>query len=97
MPGGDGTGPLGGGPRTGRIAGFCAGADQPGYMNPFPGRGRRRGWGGNFRFGTAASAGPAPVDQGTLGQRLDKIQNELAALRKLIGAAESSNPGGQGQ
>lgn len=59
MPGGDGTGPHGMGPRTGRIAGFCAGSEQPGFMNPTPGWGvgigavwgagrgirRRAGWG----------------------------------------------------
>lgn len=44
MPGGDQTGPLGQGPRTGRAAGFCAGYDMPGYMNPLPGRGYW-GWG----------------------------------------------------
>lgn len=34
MPGGDRTGPLGEGPRTGRGAGYCAGNDEPGYKNP---------------------------------------------------------------
>ncbi len=34
MPHGDRTGPLGGGPKTGRAAGFCAGSGVPGYMNP---------------------------------------------------------------
>lgn len=53
MPGGDGTGPLGAGPMTGRGAGFCAGFNIPGYANPAPGpgfwgrgRGFRRGGGG---------------------------------------------------
>lgn len=49
MPGGDGTGPAGMGPMTGRAAGFCAGYDVPGYMNPIFGRGfwgRGFGWGG---------------------------------------------------
>lgn len=55
MPGGDRTGPLGLGPRTGRAAGYCAGYGMPGYMNPIPGRGsgywgwgrgRGGGWGG---------------------------------------------------
>jgi hypothetical protein len=36
MPGGDRTGPLGMGPRTGRAAGYCGGYDTPGYANPFP-------------------------------------------------------------
>ena len=55
MPGGDGTGPQGMGPMTGRAAGYCAGYDTPGYMNPYSrrytgfgrgisGRGGR-GWG----------------------------------------------------
>lgn len=47
MPGGDRTGPLGVGPMTGRAAGYCAGYDVPGYVNPIPGRrflGRGRGW-----------------------------------------------------
>jgi len=44
MPGGDGTGPAGLGPMTGRAAGYCAGYPAPGYMNPVGGRGFR-GWG----------------------------------------------------
>ncbi len=39
MPFGDGTGPAGLGPMTGRAAGYCAGYPVPGYMNPIPGRG----------------------------------------------------------
>ena len=48
MPGGDGTGPGGMGPMTGRAAGFCAGYGAPGYANPVGGRGywgRGGGWG----------------------------------------------------
>jgi len=60
MPGGDGTGPAGMGPMTGRAAGFCAGYPAPGYMNPvggsgYGGRGRGswnwsggRGWRNRF-------------------------------------------------
>ena len=58
MPFGDGTGPMGLGPMTGRRAGFCAGFGMPGFTNPIPGRwfgwgfgrgpgrgrGRGRGW-----------------------------------------------------
>jgi len=50
MPGGDGTGPGGMGPMTGRAAGFCAGYSVPGYMNPVGGRGYW-GWGRGFRGG----------------------------------------------
>ena len=46
MPGGDGTGPMGMGPMTGRGAGYCAGNAMPGYTTPFGGRGfRGAGWG----------------------------------------------------
>jgi len=49
MPRGDGTGPAGMGPMTGRAAGYCAGYPVPGYMNPGAGRGflgRGRGYWG---------------------------------------------------
>lgn len=50
MPAGDRTGPSGMGPMTGRAAGYCAGNDMPGYMNPVYGRGfRGRGFGGGGR------------------------------------------------
>jgi len=56
MPFGDGTGPAGMGPMTGRAAGFCAGYPVPGYMNPvggrgYRGRGRGAGWGRGFGRG----------------------------------------------
>ncbi|MFZ2147487.1 MAG: DUF5320 domain-containing protein [Sedimentisphaerales bacterium] len=45
MPLGDGTGPAGMGPMTGRAAGYCAGYPVPGYMNPVVGRARFYGAG----------------------------------------------------
>ena len=51
MPGGDGTGPAGMRPMTGRAAGYCAGYPAPGYMNPVPGYGFGRGWGRGFGRG----------------------------------------------
>ena len=56
MPRGDGTGPAGMGPMTGRAAGFCAGYPAPGCMNPtggrgFWGRGRGGGWGRGYGRG----------------------------------------------
>jgi len=46
MPRGDGTGPGGLGPMTGRAAGYCAGYSVPGFMNPYGGRlGLGRGYG----------------------------------------------------
>jgi len=54
MPAGNGMGPMGMGPMTGRAAGFCAGFGMPGYMNMIQGgsrglRGRGMGGGGGGR------------------------------------------------
>ena len=46
MPGGDGTGPMGMGPMTGRAAGYCAGNQVPGYVSTPGGGGRGFGGGG---------------------------------------------------
>ena len=67
MPRGDGTGPMGMGPMTGRAAGYCAGYPVPGFMNPTPGggfgwgrgRGRGRGWGWQAAYGAPAYGPPA--------------------------------------
>jgi len=77
MPWGDGTGPAGLGPMTGRGAGYCAGYNVPGYLNPtVPGWGWGGGWGrgrgyrhwyyatglpGWARFGVAPYYGYTPV------------------------------------
>lgn len=60
MPGGDGTGPAGMGPMTGRAAGFCAGYPVPGYMNPIGGRGYG-GWGRGRGFGWARATQGMPA------------------------------------
>jgi len=46
MPRGDGTGPAGLGPMTGRAAGYCAGNAAPGFVNRGGGFGGGRGRGG---------------------------------------------------
>ena len=51
MPRGDGTGPRGQGPMTGRAAGFCAGYETPGFANPQFGRGGGMGYGRGFGGG----------------------------------------------
>jgi len=61
MPFGDGTGPAGMGPMTGRAAGYCAGYPVPGSMNPIPGRGfwgRGRGFGRGWRHRYLATGLP---------------------------------------
>ncbi|MBD3241020.1 MAG: hypothetical protein GF331_10580 [Chitinivibrionales bacterium] len=67
MPRGDGTGPMGMGPMSGRAAGCCAGFNMPGYANPAPGAGfghgrGRRNWyraGHGFGWQRAAAGYPA--------------------------------------
>ena len=51
MSGGNGTGPMGTGPMTGRAAGICAGNTVPGSVSAPGGRGFRRGGGGRSRRG----------------------------------------------
>lgn len=51
MPGGDGTGPMGQGPMTGRGAGYCAGLGMPGYAN------RGFGYGMGCGFGRGGGRG----------------------------------------
>ena len=69
MPFGDGTGPAGMGPMTGRAAGFCAGYPVPGYMNPIGGRGywgwgRGGGWGRRNWFYATGLPGWSRTAQG---------------------------------
>ena len=57
MPRGDGTGPTGMGPMTGRAAGYCAGYPVPGFMNPYGGRfGGGFGWGRGRGYGMGRGA-----------------------------------------
>ena len=49
MPGGNGTGPMGMGPRTGRGAGFCSGYGIAGYANAAVRGGFNRCFGGGGR------------------------------------------------
>lgn len=57
MPRGDGTGPNGVGPMTGRAAGYCGGYPAPGFMNHGAGFGICRG-GHGFRRGFWATGIP---------------------------------------
>ena len=94
MPRGDGTGPAGAGPMTGRAAGYCAGYNMPGFMNPVGGRfGRGMGWGRGFGRGRGwRSWGTypayAPSDYGmpptypppTPEQEVDSLRNQAQFL-----------------
>jgi len=105
MPFGDGTGPAGMGPMTGRAAGYCAGSNMPGYANPIQGRGfgGRGGRGGRWGqrgiwneapYYQAPAYGPAPYSPG---QELDDLkaqaqymQDTLEGISKRIKELEES-------
>jgi len=57
MPQGNGTGSTGAGPMSGRAAGYCAGFNEPGYMNPLPGGGRGKGFGRGAQCGGGGGRG----------------------------------------
>ena len=96
MPRGDGTGPAGMGPMTGRAAGYCAGYPVAGYMNPSGGRlgmgfgwGRGRGRGYSWRrqlvpYGGGVPYG-APYDSYyTEEKELDLLQNQGKFLQEQL-------------
>ena len=96
MPRGDGTGPMGQGPMTGRGAGFCAGHGVPGYMN-MPGRGwYGRGWGGRagrgYRHMYYATGVPGWARYGVPGYAPapPTPENEMRTLKEQAGQLEEA-------
>ncbi len=102
MPRGDGTGPYGGGPMTGRGMGFCAGFQRPGYVQPGGGRGCFGGRGFRNRF--YATGQPfwqryntpfygEPVDQKSfLKNQADALESELKQIRDRLCKIEDEKP-----
>ena len=94
MPGGNGTGPAGMGPMTGRAAGFCAGFGVPGYANPVGGRGywgrgrgmgRGRGFGRGFGGFGAAGLYPANAASGvTAEQELEALKQQAEFMQSNL-------------
>jgi len=83
MPRGDGTGPRGLGPMTGRAAGYCAGYSTPGFANSYGGRmGMGRGYGRGFGFGYANQVPyyNPPVYGGSYYQPSIEPKQEIGAL-----------------
>jgi len=90
------------GPRTGRAAGFCAGFQQPGYMNPVPGRGGgghgRRNWfyatglpgraRGACGYTTPAMPGVPSESQALKGQA-ELLQSQLDLVNQRINELEA--------
>lgn len=101
MPGGNGTGPMGMGPMTGRAAGYCAGYAAPGFANAMGGRGvwgRGRGRGGRGfrnRFLATGLPGPmrgvasaGPFAQADPGQRKQVLENQAEALQSELNSVK---------
>jgi Family of unknown function (DUF5320) len=94
MPDGNGTGPMGMGPMTGRAAGCCAGYPTPGYANACGGggfarggkRGRRRMFGATGRTGgqRAGMGAPLVVPAVTPEQQVDALKQQANQLRNSL-------------
>jgi hypothetical protein len=104
MPRGDGTGPAGMGPLTGRAAGYCAGYGMPGYANPWGGRmrgtfgwGRGRFWGyGGFwahPYGYYPYTAPYSAEQEreSLQNQVKFFESQIEGLKKRIEELESES------
>ncbi len=81
MPSGDGTGPNGAGPMTGRAMGYCAGFNMPGFMNFGFGRsfGRGRGFAWRARAMSIPQMQPAVI---TEEQEKELLEEDLKALKQ---------------
>ncbi len=104
MPGGDGTGPMGMGPMTGRGAGFCSGFSTPGYTN-FGGRfgmgfgfGRGRGFGRRFfisglpgwnRYGYASYS--RDDEKNFLKGQAEFLENQLEQVQQQLNALNNDS------
>jgi hypothetical protein len=101
MPAGDGTGPVGRGPMTGRGAGYCGGLDAPGWANWGPGRrfygrggpGMRAGRGGGYRWRSRAYATGRPrrgvyriPEPPSREQEIDLLKGEAQMLKEQLDA-----------
>ena len=82
MARGDGTGPMGLGPMTGRSAGYCAGYSVPGYMNPVFGRGRGFGYGRGWNRGRGWGRGFGWFTPGLGYEQKWTAKDEKAALEE---------------
>jgi hypothetical protein len=91
MPGGDRTGPMGAGPRSGRGMGYCGGFNQPGFANYIPGFRNGFGFGGRrWRHRFYAAGGPdwaTPAQEqetADLKAQADMLKVQLDAIQKRI-------------
>ena len=93
MPGGDGTGPAGFGPRTGRALGYCAGYQAPGYATPgfgqYAPRGGGRGRGGGGRGIRKLAWAGAPIGYGVPNAFVPPAPTPAEELASLEDAAKN--------
>jgi hypothetical protein len=94
MPRGNGNGPEGFGPRTGKGAGFCNGFDHPGFVNSGMG-GRRAGFGyrRNFQSGFMPAWRSRGCDtfvpnEPTTVQKKEFLENEINLMKKHLNELE---------
>ncbi|MDF7822912.1 DUF5320 domain-containing protein [Pontiellaceae bacterium B12227] len=91
MPNGNGTGPAGAGPMTGRGAGKCAGNATAGWQTAGGGRGLGRGnrCGGYFR--NHAQHAVASADALLLQSKIDTLHTQLASLEQQLAELSEKN------
>lgn len=87
MPRGDGTGPVGDGPMSGRGFGSCAGANAGGYGAGTGygfGRGRRFGCRQGYGMNYAADPATAKPKKELLEEQKQLLQNKLDIISKQL-------------
>ena len=97
MPGGDRTGPMGMGPRTGRGAGYCGEAGAPGFISRmcgvFLGQGRGRGgrgWRNMFHatglpgWMRSGTGGVAPAEVPASEAERQSLQDQVETLQSQL-------------
>ncbi|MGB9791359.1 MAG: DUF5320 domain-containing protein [Thermacetogeniaceae bacterium] len=87
MPRGDGTGPMGLGPMTGRAAGYCAGFPAPGFMNPY-GFGRWWGFGRGWNWRWAMPLYPYPFYSVSPEQEATFLKRQAEILQEGLKSIE---------
>lgn len=88
MPKGNGTGPAGTGPMSGRGAGYCAGNNAPGWQAPGGGAGKQRGFrrSGKPRgfFRGHAQHAVASAEATMLQGKIDDLHAKLTSLEQQL-------------
>ncbi len=96
MPFGNGMGPNGAGPKTGRGLGLCSGYSTPGYLNGRQGglrarggglgmgRGLGLGFGARRGYGYFQAAQTPQNEKGVLEQEIDRLSSTIDTLKTRL-------------